>query len=693
MFKNYKRILTVMIMALAFAGMRAQAQDIITQWTFDGDVFTPSIGAGSLDTIGGTTTSFVSGNPGAALNTTTYPEQGIGSGTAGIQFNVSTAGNEGITLTWDNRHSNTAANRLRLQYTTNGTDWINFDANDGNATNTNLDGTVNLGFDNGRYVTTQTGAVFFKRSADLSSISAIDNNANFAVRFVTEFETATEYGASNPANTYGTGGTIRYDNVTFLGGGGSGPNPSLSVNPSSLSGFIYLIGEGPSDPQTIAVSGMNLDPAAGNITVTSSPGFEVSGDGTTYGESVLLPYTDGELSATDVFVRMAADLPVGTYQTTLTVTGGGAPNFSVSVAGVVTSGMEPGISTTIIPRFIEGNVPNSNRLPFAYQATLINLMPEATYRYYNRVVLETEAPTSNGAGNIIFVNSDGTFTRTSSPNLGTAGAYGQFTTDAEGSYTGWFMVEPTGNATRFKPGTEIFMRIILNDGNEGTTEALRVTAEEAVKVLALTTSASDTAGTAIRGVSDFAAKNFVFLYDNAAGTGRPLYGTQIEASGLDFAAAGNYAPFYLADVATHAGAWGGIVPNVNAAGVLRIEERSRATGDVVASQTSANGVWGSTDTRNPSGGLEGVLVINTTVGIEDISADKGKVYVYDNVLNIALERNAKGTVQVLDLRGREMAAFNLSGSTANYRLDIPGGVYVIRLTTSEGTFTTKVFVK
>lgn len=682
-----------MIVALAFAGMRAEAQDIITQWTFDGDVFTPSTGSGSLDSIGGTTTSFVSGNPGDALNTTTYPEQGVGSGTAGIQFNVSTADREGITLTWDNRHSNTAANRLRLQYTTNGTDWINFDANAGNATNTSLDGTTDLGFDNGRYVTTQTGAVFFKRSADLSSISAIENNPDFAVRFVTEFETASEYGASNTANTYGPAGTIRFDNVTILGGGGSGPTPTLSANPSSLSGFTYLLGEGPSDAQTIIITGMNLEPAAENITVTASTGFEVSGDGTTYGNSVILPYTNGELLGTDVFVRMAADLPVGTYQTTLTVTGGGAPNLSVSVAGVVTSGMEPGISTTIIPQFIEGSVPNSNRLPFAYQATLINLMPEATYRYYNRVVLETEAATSNGAGNIIFVNSDGTFSRTSSPNLGTAGAYGEFTTDADGSYTGWFMVEPTGNATRFKPGTEIFMRIIMNDGNAGTTEALRVTAEEPVKVLALTTSAADTAGTAIRGISDFAAKNFVFLYDNANGTGRPIYGTQVEASGLDFAAAGNYSPFYLADVATHAGAWGGIVPNVNAAGVLRIEERSRTTGDVVSSQTSANGVWGTTDTRNPSGGLEGVLVINTTVGIEDISNSQGKIFVYDNVLNVSLERNAKGAVQVLDLRGREMAAFNLSGTTANHRLDIPGGVYVVRITTSEGTFTKKVFVK
>ncbi len=693
MFKNYKKFFMMLMMALAFAGLRAEAQTIFTQWDFEGDVYTPSTGSGVFDSIGGVTTAFVSGNPGRALNTTTYPAQGVGSGTAGAQFSVPATGQEGITITWDNRHSNTAANRLRLQYTTNGTDWVNFDANESNATNTNLDGTVNLGFDNGRYVTTQTAAAFFKRSADLSSVSAIDNNANFAVRFVTEFETATEYGASNTANTYGEAGTIRYDNVTFLAGGGGGPTPTLSVNPSSLSGFTYLIGEGPSEAQTISVSGSNLDPAAGDITVTASTGFEVSGDGSTFGSTVVLPYTNNELAATVVSVRMAADLPVGTYQTTISVTGGGAPDFSVSVAGSVTSGMEPGLGSTIMPRFIEGSVPNPNRLPFAYQATLVNLMPEATYRYYNRVVLETEAPTSNGAGNIIFVNGDGTITRTSSPNLGTAGAYGEFTTDAEGSYTGWFMTEPTGNATRFKPGTEIFMRIILNDGAEGTVEATRLTATDAVKVIALTTTVSDTAGTAIRGISDFSAKNFVFLYDNVDGTGRPVYGTHVEVSGLDFAAAGNYAPFYLADVAAHAGAWGGIVPNVNAAGIQRIEERSLETGNVVSSQTAANGIWGTTDTKNPTGGLEGVLVINNIVGLPDISDDQAKVYVYDNVLNISLDRHLTGTVQVIDLRGREMSSFNMNGTVGSYRLDVPGGVYVIRVTTPEGVFTKKVFVK
>src|SRR5436305_2653325 len=55
---------------------------------------------------------------------------------------------------------------------------------------------------------------FFK--SDLSSISGVNNNPNFAFRIVTEFQsTATGSGTADYVSTlpgtYGTGGTMRYD--------------------------------------------------------------------------------------------------------------------------------------------------------------------------------------------------------------------------------------------------------------------------------------------------------------------------------------------------------------------------------------------------------------------------------------------------------------------------------------------------
>lgn len=690
--KNYIKKISFLLFLMAglwaYSGS-VNAQVTIAQWGFDGEVITPDVGSGVAENIGGTTTAFAGGNPstGKGWNTTPYPEQSTASGTAGVQFTVSTSGYSGINVSWDNRNSNTAANRLRLQYTLNGTDWVNFEADADNAINNALDGTP-VGFDNGRYIA-NIGGSWFNRAANFSGVSGANSNPAFAVRMVTEFGNATEYLPSNPDGAYGTGGTIRFDNVTFTGGGGSAP--MLSANPTTLSGFTYLEGNGPSDILTTSISGNNLEPAAGNITAATATNFEISLDGTTFSSSVMLPYTAGTLAATTVHVRMAAGLAAGNYAGLMAVNGGGAGEVNVTLVGEVTSGMEPGLTNVILPQFIEGSVPNTNRVPLAYHATLENLTPNATYRYYNKVVISTDGPTYNGAGNTIFVSPAG-FTRTTGPNLGTAGAYGELTTDADGIYSGWFITEPTGNASRFKPGTEIFMRIVLNDGNEGVVEALWLTTEQSVKVIAFNTVAADTTGTAIKGLSPFEAKNFVLLYDNTAGTGRPIYGTHVETSGVEFLA-GTYAGFYATGVAAQDHMWGGIVPNMNPNGIKRLEERDILTGNIVSSATSENGVWNGVDTKNPTGGLENVIVLNTTLGVDSPASEMGKIYTYGKTLNIELNQKTDGTVQIINLFGQQISVFKLNGTKTTYSLDVPAGVYIVRIVSTQGTASSKVMVK
>ena len=122
------------------------------------------------------------------------------------------------------------------------------------------------------------------------------------------------------------------------------------------------------------------------------------------------------------------------------------------------------VTEVIFPQYMQGmNSTNNDRIPFVYRATLSGLTPGATYRYINQCVIASTSPTSNGAGNVIFPNSSGAFTRTSSPGLSSAGAYGEFTTDGSGSFTGWFISEPTSN-NNFTTGNQVFMRINLNNG-------------------------------------------------------------------------------------------------------------------------------------------------------------------------------------------------------------------------------------
>jgi len=186
----------------------------ITQWTFEGDVFTPSTGMGTASTLG-TTATFATGNPaGRGWNTTSYPAQGVDNKTDGVQFAVPTGGFNSIAVSFDLRHSNTAANTVVFQYSTDGNNFT--DSSTFRAT---------------------AGDTFFTRTVDLSGIPALNNNPSVIFRVVSAFDppTSAAYVAANPVSVYG-GGTMRYDNFTVTGTAGVVVTPSLTltVNPSTF---------------------------------------------------------------------------------------------------------------------------------------------------------------------------------------------------------------------------------------------------------------------------------------------------------------------------------------------------------------------------------------------------------------------------------------------------------------------------
>jgi hypothetical protein len=265
----------------------------------------------------------------------------------------------------------------------------------------------------------------------------------------------------------------------------------------------------------------------------------------------------------------------------------------------------------LFPSHMEGvNGTNANRLPFVFRARLSGLRPRSVYRYINLVVTAADPVTTNGAGNCIFVPPDGDFVRTSNPGLSTAGAFGELTTDASGEYVGWFVTEPTGNV-RFTPGGFVFMRIALNDGQGGSTVALRLTSADSVHVVRLDTTAGG--GTGLRGAGMGTPRDFVFLYSDTAGNDRPLAGSFVESDGTDNSTPNGYAAFYGGRVNGVAGCFGTVVSNTLPAGIRRIECRSRAHGEVLAAGTDADGVWpGGVNTEDPRGGTT-ELVLNMPI--------------------------------------------------------------------------------
>ncbi len=115
-------------------------------------------------------------------------------------------------------------------------------------------------------------------------------------------------------------------------------DPTISTSTTSLSGFIYGVGNGPSAAQTIAVSGSNLE---GDITLAMNDGesstFEISlSENSGYTNTLTLTQTDGTVAETTVYVRMKAGLAIADYDDEINLTSTNATTVSVSLAGTVT---------------------------------------------------------------------------------------------------------------------------------------------------------------------------------------------------------------------------------------------------------------------------------------------------------------------------------------------------------------------
>lgn len=191
---------------------------VIAQWNFNSvppdantttGITTPFVGSGTAALFGGTTTTFATGDTSldpagstdnSGWNTATYPAQGTGNKTRGAQFNVSTLGKQNIAITWTHRVSSSASKYARLQYTTNGTDFIDFP----------------------NPIIMAADSAFERKTNNLSAVSTVNNNPSFAFRIVAEFESTAVSNANGnyvtpTGATYGPSGTHRFDMITVWG--------------------------------------------------------------------------------------------------------------------------------------------------------------------------------------------------------------------------------------------------------------------------------------------------------------------------------------------------------------------------------------------------------------------------------------------------------------------------------------------
>ena len=124
--------------------------------------------------------------------------------------------------------------------------------------------------------------------------------------------------------------------VTYSTAGG-GSDPTISVNPTSLSSFTYVQGNGPSATKIVSVSGSNLTENI-SLSLGASSNYEMclTANGT-YTNSLTLTPTTGTVSATNVYVRLKSGLTAGDKNGTITLTSTDATNATVSLTGSVTT--------------------------------------------------------------------------------------------------------------------------------------------------------------------------------------------------------------------------------------------------------------------------------------------------------------------------------------------------------------------
>ncbi|MFT3823350.1 MAG: MBG domain-containing protein [Chitinophagaceae bacterium] len=275
----------------------------------------------------------------------------------------------------------------------------------------------------------------------------------------------------------------------------------------------------------------------------------------------------------------------------------------------------------IMPRYMYGNSASSSThaMPYVFRASVSGLIPNTLYGYTIKSVFTTDARTASAGSSsgITLGTSDtgafkyfaGTTVLSSNP---------QFTTDANGSFTGWF-VHCANNSTKFAPGNQVQIMMVVGIPSGGTSTYTYYYGNSIIEVRNWT---ADAAGlTLLRSTpaSDALAKQFIMLYDTETPTAgeRPVAGAFVESDGLNESSlAVKMSAEYLNNVDNVDKAWGSYIPNNLPNGLRRIV-RYKYTGEEAGRNVSADGNWpglsGTVSTVNATGGESSVIVIDGAV--------------------------------------------------------------------------------
>lgn len=177
----------------------------------------PALGTGGLRIAGTENHSFGSvgqsrtSDPEEADNSMlrlgSFPAQGNGNQSAGVELKASTAGLRNIRLVWDQYNSATASRFWRVQYTTNGTDFIDH-----------------------ALTTNSTPSTWLRqRKVSFENVAGVSDNPFFGIRLVSEWGMDGTYRAAGETSNYSTAGTLWLDMLGIAGERITAAPPAIRV--------------------------------------------------------------------------------------------------------------------------------------------------------------------------------------------------------------------------------------------------------------------------------------------------------------------------------------------------------------------------------------------------------------------------------------------------------------------------------
>ena len=186
---------------------------VLAAWNFNGPLtgtLQPVSGAGRLDPVGVGVSLFASGEvgrgssdpvvghpPDQAWQVSGFPQQGVASGSAGIQGMVDTRGHAAINVTFDFRGTAGSARHQQFQYTLDGRRFLDWGA---------------------PVATTVIDPWAIGRRFDLSGVQGVADNPLFGFRVLSVFAPGTDaYQALANGAAYAPSGTWRFDMLSVTG--------------------------------------------------------------------------------------------------------------------------------------------------------------------------------------------------------------------------------------------------------------------------------------------------------------------------------------------------------------------------------------------------------------------------------------------------------------------------------------------